>query len=101
VKRFPEDLRFVVNVKSGEPYDVYVGRPSRWGNPWRIGVDGTREEVIAYYENDLRAGLFLDKQLREDVKALAGKRLGCWCAPKPCHAEILVQYARELKEGVF
>lgn len=38
----------VVHCKK-EPYDVYIGRPSKWGNPFVIGKDGTREEVIAKY----------------------------------------------------
>ena len=38
-------------VKIDQPYDVYIGRPSKWGNPFRIGPDGNREEVIRKYRD--------------------------------------------------
>ena len=41
----------VVHCKHGELYDIYIGRPSRWGNPFVIGKDGTREEVVEKYRN--------------------------------------------------
>jgi hypothetical protein len=71
-----------------EPYDVYIGRPSKWGNPFEIGRDGTREDVIQKYYRwivDERPDLLA--QLVE----LRGKVLGCWCAPKPCHGDVLVE----------
>jgi hypothetical protein len=67
---------------------VYVGRPSKWGNPYVIGKDGTREEVIAKYKNWLlRAGPV--DQLHE----LRGKDLVCWCAPQGCHGDVLLDLA--------
>jgi len=44
----------VINIKSGNNYDVYIGRPSKWGNPFVIGKDGTRKEVVAQYCHDNR-----------------------------------------------
>lgn len=73
-------------------YDVYVGRPSIWGNPFEIGKDGTRAEVIAKYKVWLASKpslILLAKQV------LRGKVLGCWCAPDPCHGEVLAQLANE------
>ena len=67
---------------------VYVGRPSGWGNPFAIGRDGSREEVIARYR------VWLWQQLGRDPEFLAplrGRRLVCWCAPEPCHADVLVR----------
>ena len=73
-------------------YDVYVGRPSRFGNPFRIGVDGTREQVIAKYE----IWLLSHPELVIAAKAeLKGKVLGCWCAPERCHADVLLRIANE------
>lgn len=79
---------FVVHCKKA-PYDVYVGRPSKWGNPFTIGRDGTRAEVIVKYEQ------WLDEQpeLMDDLPELHGKVLGCWCAPAACHADVLVRRA--------
>ena len=80
----------VVHCKK-EPYDVYVGRPSLFGNPFVIGKDGTREEVIAKYRDWLLAQPELIAQLGE----LRGKTLACWCAPKPCHADVLLELANQ------
>ena len=79
----------VVHCKR-EPYDVFIGRPSKWGNPWKVGYDGTREEVIKRYEHYI-----LDSELIHDVPELRGKVLGCYCSPKPCHGDILVRLANE------
>lgn len=66
----------------------YVGRPTKWGNPFVIGRDGTRDEVIARYERYLyESGLF------DDLDELEGKDLECWCAPLPCHADVLLRLA--------
>ena len=65
---------------------VYVGRPTKWGNRYVIGRDGTREEVIRKYEQWLaKSGL--------DVTELRGKDLVCWCKPLACHADVLMKLA--------
>lgn len=78
----------VVHCKR-EKYDIYIGRGSDWGNPYKIGVDGTRHEVIEKYK------LYL--QSRPDLLArigeLKGKILGCWCHPKACHGHYLAKLA--------
>jgi hypothetical protein len=78
----------VVHCKR-ERYDVYIGRPSKWGNPFVIGKDGTRTQVIAKYEAWLRRQPALMAALPE----LRGKVLGCWCHPHPCHGEVLARLA--------
>jgi hypothetical protein len=80
----------VVHCKR-EAYDVYVGRGrgSRWGNPFKSPDDGTREEVIAKYEQRLMN----QPELIAALPELRGKVLGCWCAPKPCHADVLLRLA--------
>jgi hypothetical protein len=80
----------VVN-KYKEPYDVYIGRGSFWGNPFVIGLDGTREEVIQKYERLLKINIKAGVISIDDLKALDGKRLGCFCKPKPCHGDVLVR----------
>lgn len=76
----------VVNLRN-EPFDVYIGRPSKWGNPYRIGKDGTRDEVIAKYRQHILSTPTLLAALPE----LRGRRLGCWCWPLPCHGDVLVE----------
>lgn len=69
---------------------VYIGRPTKWGNPFVIGQDGTRKEVIAKYRDYVLA----DPSLLDAVKSeLKGKTLSCWCKPKVCHGDVLLQLA--------
>jgi hypothetical protein len=70
-------------------YDIYIGRPSKWGNPFVIGRDGTREEVIAKY----RSWIMSNPELLAQVGELRGMRLGCFCAPKECHGDVLAEMA--------
>jgi len=81
----------VVNIKS--TYDVYIGRPSKWGNPFSIGNDGTRKEVIEKYERYIRS----NRELMQDIPELRNKRLGCFCKPLACHGDILVKLLEELE----
>jgi hypothetical protein len=82
------------------PYDVYIGRANRryrlaaskWANPFREGQDGDRGEVIAKYERWLKK----QPELMAALPELRGKVLGCWCAPKPCHGDVLVRLASRL-----
>jgi len=66
--------------------DVYIGRPSLWGNPYRIGRDGTRAAVLAKFRVYLRDDPALQARARHE---LSGQRLGCYCAPLPCHGDLL------------
>lgn len=68
---------------------IYVGRKSPWGNPFIIGKDGTREEVIEKYKNYIRN----NKTLLSCIPCLRGYDLVCWCAPLPCHADYLLWLA--------
>lgn len=64
---------------------VYVGRGSPWGNPFHIGPDGGRAEVIEKFRIEVLPNL--------DVSQLRGKDLVCFCAPKSCHADLLLEKA--------
>ncbi len=77
----------VTNVKNSE-YDIYIGRGSKWGNPFKIGIDGTREEVIKKYEEYL----IKNKELYDALDELDGKVLGCHCFPLGCHGDILIKH---------
>lgn len=80
----------VVHCKK-EKYDVYIGRPSKWGNPFTIGRDGSREEVVEKY----REYILKSEHLMSDIESLKGKILGCWCKPKACHGDVLARLADE------
>ncbi len=88
-----------------DKYDVYIGRPSKWGNPFIIGKDGTREEVISKYEDWLLGVIKApDNTLRPSLShaktELKDKILGCWCSPKACHGNILKRFVDNNKEKV-
>ncbi len=93
----------VVNIKTGAPYDVYIGRPSKWGNLWghkpskydTILVDSA-ETAVRMYEAWILSGIRrYPEQLEEIKRELKGKRLGCFCKPGPCHGDILARLADE------
>jgi hypothetical protein len=85
-------IKRVVHCKKSR-YDVYIGRPSKWGNPFEIGKDGTREEVIEKY----REWIIKKPALMNALSELKGKVLGCWCSPKACHGDVLVELSDELE----
>jgi hypothetical protein len=87
----------VVNVDKNEKYDVYIGRGSDWGNPYAIGIDGDREEVIRKYQYDFDKGYL--KSSKEQLLKLRGKVLGCHCKPAACHGDILANYLNSLDDG--
>lgn len=79
--------------------DVKVDRSTRWGNPFLIGRDGTRDEVIAKYEAHLRRLLAREEAhgIADTLASLAsldGKRFFCWCKPLACHGDVLVRMSR-------
>ena len=83
-----QDRTIVVNVKT-EAYDVYIGRPSIWGNPFKLPRDGSRDECIEKY----RKWILHQPHLLSRVHELRGKRLGCFCAPLKCHGDVLAALA--------
>ena len=84
----------VVNL-THEAYDVYIGRPSQWGNPYIVNLDGTREEVITKF----RQHLLSSPELLSYLPTLVGKRLGCFCKPESCHGDVLVELLASLDES--
>lgn len=76
----------VVNCRR-EHYDIYIGRPSIWGNPFRVGIHGNRREVIKKYE----AYILSRPDLMAKLPELKGKILGCWCKPQACHGDVLAR----------
>lgn len=73
-----------------EKYDIYIGRGSKWGNPFPT-PPWTREESLQKYEEWIQTQNWL---LKDIVKELKGKTLGCWCKPnKACHGDILAYLA--------
>ncbi len=80
-----------------EPYDIYIGRPSKWSNPFRIGPDGTRKQVIEKYRQFIKE----HPSLLDDLHELKGKVLGCWCKPQACHGDVLVELLETKIDALF
>jgi len=72
------------------PHDVYIGRPDKWGNPFVEGDDGSRAEVIRKYREWLLNSPEAE-DVRRELHTLRGKTLGCWCKPKACHGDVIVE----------
>ncbi|WP_036384005.1 DUF4326 domain-containing protein [Muricauda sp. MAR_2010_75] len=91
----------VVHCKK-EAFDVYIGRPSKWGNPFSH-KEGTlakfkvtsREKAVEQYREWITNGK--GKHLLKDLHELKGKILGCWCHPQKCHGDVLVELVNNLK----
>ena len=81
----------VVNIHK-EPYDVCIMRPSIYGNPYVIGRDGTREEVIEKFRRYFYERIKRDEAFLIAVIKLRDQRIGCCCAPDPCHGDIYVEF---------
>lgn len=89
-----KEVTRVVNLYR-DKYDVYIGRGSKWGNPFVMQnkSDQERDRVIELYHNYL-----FESGLINDISELRGKVLGCFCKPKRCHGDILAYYANNKKE---
>ena len=80
-----------IRDKTGSANEVYIGRGSKWGNPFKIGQDGSRADVIRKYEEYLIKRDDLMCALHE----LEGKTLVCFCKPQACHGDVLKKYVDE------
>lgn len=78
----------VVNLRA-EPHDIYIGRPSRWGNPFRLSSNEPRGATIERYRQWLWDEIRGGRVAIAELCALDGKTLGCFCKPAPCHGDIL------------
>jgi hypothetical protein len=74
---------------------VVVSRPSTWGNPFRVGVDGDAAQCVAAYRRALLAGE-LGVTVADVRRELGGRDLACWCPPRaPCHGDVLLELAND------
>ena len=90
----------VINIHHKVPYDVYIGRPSKWSNKWSHLESNTaafkvntREEAIAKYREWIKE----QPELLAALPELKDKILGCWCSPKACHGDVLVELLKDLE----
>lgn len=90
-------MTLVVNVKHYD-FDVYIGRPTKWGNPYThleralkkgMTLVGSREEAVERYR-EWAAEQFSVEEIKAELR---GKVLGCWCKPLACHGDVLKEIA--------
>jgi len=80
-----------------EPYDIYIGRPGKWGNPFRVDDYGRGKALEMY-----REWIYAQPDLIEKVKReLSGKVLGCWCKPSACHGDVLAEICNNQQLELF
>lgn len=82
------------NWKNNPDY-VYVGRPSKWGNPFAMHSEADRDEVCEKFEMYLAGP---GAALLDDLHELQGKTLVCYCHPKRCHADSLVEFVEAMED---
>ena len=78
-----------IRNKKGTDNEVYIGRGSKWGNPFRINTNSNREKVINEYSLYITAGEGM--HLLNDLHELRGKTLVCFCKPHKCHGDVLAE----------
>lgn len=94
------ELTKVVNRDRGDAYDVYIGRGTIWGNPYQMGVDGGRDEVIRKFKYDFDNGLLkASVDFETNISILRGKEIACHCKPAACHGDVIAEYLNSLDDG--
>ena len=101
LKEWCEDERNVYIGRCGVVfiYNVrYPKKQSNFCNTFKIGKDGTREEVIEKYRCYIVERLKKDPKLKDELKQMKGKNLGCWCHPEPCHGDVLIELIASINQ---
>lgn len=76
------------------PGAIYVGRSTKWGNPFRVGIDGSAAECVEQYAERIAGNIWTEPNARSIREELAGEDLACWCSlDQPCHADVLLRLA--------
>ncbi|MEI6880393.1 MAG: DUF4326 domain-containing protein [Bacteroidota bacterium] len=95
----------IVNLNK-EPYDIYIGRGSKWGCPYTVIKDrptlakeivNSKEEALSKYKEYV----LNSPELMESLDELDGKVLGCFCKPELCHGDVLLELIAQKKLMAF
>lgn len=88
----------LVNVsRHGKEGVCMIDRDTEFGNPFRLKKDGgdyTREESVEAYREWFKQKIQSDPEFQKSVDDLRGETLGCWCKPKQCHGDVILDYLR-------
>lgn len=92
----------VVFVKNADgTKERYPKTSSVFANPFKIGKDGNRDEVIQKYKKHIVKKINENTELLDKLLSLKGKSLGCWCYPEPCHGNILLELISEYSKVIY
>ena len=85
-------MTVVIHIKDscGTNDEVYIGRPSKWGNPFILKYEKDRSKIISQYKDWILEKIKNEEITKEDILTLKDKRLMCYCKPRACHGDILV-----------
>jgi len=99
LKLYAVEVAKVANRNRGEPYDIYIGRGTPWGNPYRVGNqegEFTRDVSIDLFRKHFLTDILNDPDKRAGLISLRGYRLGCHCRPLRCHGDVIAGYLNSL-----
>jgi len=86
----------VINLRTCQDADVVrIDRRTAFGNPFKMQTEADRGLVIARYRVWFYDRVGRDPEFRRAVLSLRGKKLGCWCAPKACHGDVIVEWLNQ------
>jgi len=90
-----------------DSYDILIDRTTMWGNPFKIGKDGDRTDVIVKFDLWLNGKDFVDfkqpklQKILNNIDQLDGQTIACWCKPRECHGDIYVKFIEYRKSGIL
>jgi len=76
--------------RDAPPDAIYIGRPSKFGNPFHVSIGQNRERVVQLYREHVMANPELIAMIKRELK---GKSVVCFCAPRACHGDVLLEIA--------
>jgi hypothetical protein len=96
-------MQTVVVTIYKEQFDVYIGRAGRgedgyFGNPFRMGSGISREDAVQKFQKYFTERIQKDSEFKRRVLTLTGKRLGCFCKPKPCHGDVIADWLNKKEQ---
>ena len=84
------DRNLISEARDANAY-VFIGKTSKWGGPFQVAWDGDQQEIVEKYRDWVKS----QPKLLADLPSLRGKVLGCYCAPRPCHGDVLIELLQE------
>lgn len=92
----------VKNKRTYKGPGIYIGRPSIFGNPFAMKTEADRADVIERYHEWLKYMYQHDQLIHDEIHRLVDMKddiiLICWCAPKPCHGDVIKEAVLSIRQ---